>query len=51
MKHVVPGAMHVVLCTRCSDGAVGIFYSRDPVRFLIAINAHAPLEDSGDPRE
>lgn len=46
MKQVEPGVQHVILCSRESDGAVGIFYSRDPVRFLIAINAHVPLEDT-----
>jgi hypothetical protein len=37
MRHVVPGAMHVVLAGR-DDGVVGSVYTRAPVDWLLAVS-------------
>jgi hypothetical protein len=44
MKHIVPGALHVIVASRHQDGAVGLFYSRDPSTWLVALSSHAQLD-------
>lgn len=44
MKEIQAGQQHVIIASR-ADGAVGIFYARDPLNWLAALGTHAPLED------
>jgi hypothetical protein len=43
MKQIHPGEQHVIIASRIQDGAVGLFYTREPGNWLAAIAAHFQL--------
>jgi hypothetical protein len=46
VKHIETGAMHAVVAQRVQDGAVGFFYTRDPLNWLAAIGNHFQLGET-----
>lgn len=46
MKQVTPGEMHAIVASRVADGAVGLFYARDPITWLAAIGAHCQIDQA-----
>lgn len=44
MKDIQQGQQHVIIAAR-ADGAIGLFYAREPLNWLAALGTHAVLED------
>ncbi len=44
MKHIVPGEQHVIVASRQQDGAVGLFYTREPGNWLVALSNSCQLD-------
>jgi hypothetical protein len=44
VKQIQPGQQHIIIAGR-DDGAVGLFYARDPLNWLAAIGTHFALAD------